>query len=135
MLKLFATSTNPTCNAPYCPSTTAGKLILFTIGDNAPGGYWSVIEIDVGIFCLCMPAMRSLLGRLFPSMFGSTKEDSSMRHTSSQKKIRTVDGPNTSFVQLISCGSTKHKKQKRRTERGGRTRNLEIKSLTLYRLS
>ncbi|KAJ5993578.1 hypothetical protein N7451_009302 [Penicillium sp. IBT 35674x] len=87
MLKLFATSTNPT---------------FFTTGDNAPGGYWSVIEIDVGIFCLCMPAMRSLLGRLFPSMFGSTKEASTIRHTSSQKIIRTVDsGPNTSFVQLI----------------------------------
>jgi hypothetical protein len=49
-----------------------------------------------------MPALRSLLGRLFPTVFGSTKEASSMRHTSSQKKIRTVDGgPNTSFVQLI----------------------------------
>ncbi|KAJ5953493.1 hypothetical protein N7454_000389 [Penicillium verhagenii] len=92
MLKLFATSTNPTW-------------------DNAPGGYWSVIEIDVGIFCLCMPAMRSLLARLFPAVFGSTKETSSMRHTSSQKKIRTVDsGPNTSVVQLIEMDNAENLK-------------------------
>lgn len=68
----------------------------------APGGYWSVIEIDVGIFCVCLPALRSLLSRLFPSVFGSTKEASSMGNPSSQKKIRSSDrGANTSFVQLI----------------------------------
>lgn len=68
----------------------------------AAGGYWSVIEIDVGIFCLCLPALRSLLGRLFPSVFGSTKEASSMGLRSSQKKIRTDNrDANTSFVQLI----------------------------------
>ncbi|OJZ84591.1 hypothetical protein ASPFODRAFT_34827 [Aspergillus luchuensis CBS 106.47] len=83
MLKIFATSTNATW-------------------DMAAGGYWSVIEIDVGIFCLCLPALRSLLGRLFPSVFGSTKEASSMGLPSSQKKIRTDNrDANTSFVQLI----------------------------------
>ncbi|KAJ5943472.1 hypothetical protein N7516_003640 [Penicillium verrucosum] len=85
MLKLFATSTNPTW-------------------DNAPGGYWSVIEIDVGIFCLCMPALRSLLGRLFPSIFGTTKGASRVGQSSNQKRVQTAgtsSGPNTSFVQLI----------------------------------
>jgi hypothetical protein len=66
-----------------------------------------VIEIDVGIFCLCMPAMRSLLGRIFPTVFGSTKGASSVGHTSSQKKIRMADsGPNTSLVQLIEMNNT-----------------------------
>ncbi|KAJ5753504.1 uncharacterized protein N7511_007657 [Penicillium nucicola] len=89
MLKLFAKSTNPSW-------------------DNAPGGYWSVIEIDVGIICLCMPAMRSLLSRLFPAVFGSTK-GTSRGHTSSQRKIRTADsGPNISFVHLIEMDNTEH---------------------------
>ncbi|KAJ5701249.1 integral membrane protein [Penicillium malachiteum] len=82
MLKMFANSTNPTW-------------------DDAAGGYWSVIEIDVGIFCLCMPALRSLLGRLIPSVFGTARDASNM-HTSSQKKIRaSVSGRDTSFVHLV----------------------------------
>ncbi|KAL2820970.1 hypothetical protein BDW59DRAFT_150387 [Aspergillus cavernicola] len=90
MLKIFATSTNPTW-------------------DNAAGGYWSVIEVDVGVFCLCMPALRSLLGRLFPSVFGSTNATTadSTGHKNSQRRIRTTDtGPNTSFVQLIEMDHT-----------------------------
>ncbi|KAL6237275.1 hypothetical protein BDW75DRAFT_204685 [Aspergillus navahoensis] len=89
MLKIFATSANPTW-------------------DNAPGGYWSVIEVDVGVFCLCMPAMRSFLSRLFPTVFGSANGASSVGHPTSQKKVRTADsGPNTSFVQLIEMDHTR----------------------------
>ncbi|KAL3474065.1 integral membrane protein [Aspergillus californicus] len=89
MLKIFATSTNPTW-------------------DNAAGGYWSVIEVDVGLFCLCMPAMRSLLGRLFPSVFGSTKGNTSAGNTGSRpKRSRTTDpGPSSSFVQLVEMDGT-----------------------------
>lgn len=59
-----------------------------------------------------MPAMRSLLGRLFPAAFGSTEEASTRRHTSSQKKIRTADsGPNTSFVQLIEMDQAENLKR------------------------
>ncbi|KAJ5174937.1 uncharacterized protein N7482_000814 [Penicillium canariense] len=95
MLKIFATSTNPTW-------------------DNAPGGYWSVIEVNVGLFCLCMPSMRSLLGRLFPSMFGSTKGNSTTANTISQKKRRnTGSGENTSFVQLIELDHTESLKDHR----------------------
>ncbi|KAH8675578.1 hypothetical protein BX600DRAFT_177444 [Xylariales sp. PMI_506] len=32
-------------------------------------GYWSTIEVPVGIICACLPAIRSLLAQLFPSMF------------------------------------------------------------------
>lgn len=107
MLKIFATSTNPTCKEPkslffsHLPRTNH----RFTIGDMAAGGYWSVIEIDVGIFCLCLPSVRSLLSRLFPRVFGSTKEASSMGHPSSQKKLRSHDR-NTSFVQLIEMDNS-----------------------------
>ncbi|KAH6689647.1 hypothetical protein F5X68DRAFT_274766 [Plectosphaerella plurivora] len=32
---------------------------------------WSTIEINVGIMCACMPALRGLLVRFFPYVFGS----------------------------------------------------------------
>jgi hypothetical protein len=34
-------------------------------------GYWSTIEISIGILCACMPAIRALFGRLFPLVFGT----------------------------------------------------------------
>ncbi|CRG86148.1 hypothetical protein PISL3812_03151 [Talaromyces islandicus] len=89
MLKIFSTSTNPTW-------------------DNAAGGYWSIVEIDVGVFILCMPALRSLLGRLLPGVFGSTKGVSSAGQNSSQKKFRRVSGnQGNSFVQLIEIDNRK----------------------------
>lgn len=58
-----------------------------------------------------MPAMRSLLGRLLPSVFGSTKGNSSMGHMSSQRKIRIPDSaPNASSVQLVEIDHMGHMK-------------------------
>ncbi|KAG8356337.1 hypothetical protein FVEN_g5656 [Fusarium venenatum] len=37
-------------------------------------GYWSTIEVPVGIICACMPAIRSLFGTLFPRVFGTTNK-------------------------------------------------------------
>ncbi|PGH00426.1 hypothetical protein GX51_05834 [Blastomyces parvus] len=45
--------------------------------DYVEMGYWSTIEIHVGIICACMPAMRSLLRRLFPSFFSYTQHQKS----------------------------------------------------------
>ncbi|CAI6332381.1 unnamed protein product [Periconia digitata] len=53
----FANSTNPTY-------------------DNCPTAYWSVLVCFVGIFCCCMPALRRLLAKLFPTCFLSTRQDS-----------------------------------------------------------
>ncbi|KAF1831964.1 hypothetical protein BDW02DRAFT_504140 [Decorospora gaudefroyi] len=53
----FATSTNPTY-------------------DNVPTAYWSVLEAFLGIFCICMPALRRFLARSFPRCFGSTQQNS-----------------------------------------------------------
>ncbi|KAF2728073.1 hypothetical protein EJ04DRAFT_569846 [Polyplosphaeria fusca] len=44
--------------------------------DNLPSGYWSMLEVNVGIFCVCMPAFRRTLARILPRMFGSTKASS-----------------------------------------------------------
>jgi hypothetical protein len=53
----FSSSTNPTY-------------------DNVPTAYWSVLEAFVGIFCICMPALRRFLAHLFPRCFGSTQTNS-----------------------------------------------------------
>jgi hypothetical protein len=63
----FASSTNPTF-------------------DNVPTAYWSVLEAFVGIFCVCMPALRRFLAALFPRCFGSTQNNSKYEH---------YDTPNT----------------------------------------
>lgn len=35
---------------------------------------WSTIEINVGIICACMPALRLVLVRAFPRILGSTRQ-------------------------------------------------------------
>ncbi|KAL2842799.1 hypothetical protein BJX68DRAFT_278171 [Aspergillus pseudodeflectus] len=35
-------------------------------------GYWSTIEIHVGVICACLPAIRALFRRIWPRMFGDT---------------------------------------------------------------
>lgn len=87
MLKEFSTSSNPTW-------------------DNAPGGFWSVVEVDAGVLILCLPSARAFLRHLFPNAFGSTNGGgmgSSSRATNSRKSGRGPGDPlkNTSFVQLI----------------------------------
>ncbi|KAK7741196.1 hypothetical protein SLS63_000749 [Diaporthe eres] len=52
-------------------------LVNFATTTNATS-YWSVLEIYVSIICCCLPAVRSLLKRAFPSCFGSS---GGSRHT------------------------------------------------------
>ncbi|KAI0889296.1 uncharacterized protein GGS22DRAFT_69641 [Annulohypoxylon maeteangense] len=41
--------------------------------DYVETGYWSTIEVPVGIICACMPAVRSLFSRALPKIFGTTR--------------------------------------------------------------
>ncbi|KAI0172174.1 hypothetical protein GGR52DRAFT_457642 [Hypoxylon sp. FL1284] len=41
--------------------------------DYVETGYWSTIEVPVGIICACMPAVRSLFSLALPKVFGSTQ--------------------------------------------------------------
>ncbi|KAF3005327.1 hypothetical protein E8E14_002347 [Neopestalotiopsis sp. 37M] len=41
--------------------------------DYVEVGYWSTIEVPVGIICACMPAVRSLFSKVLPSLFGTTR--------------------------------------------------------------
>ncbi|KAH8199303.1 hypothetical protein TruAng_006539 [Truncatella angustata] len=49
--------------------------------DYVEVGYWSTIEVPVGIICACMPAIRSLFSQVFPSMFGTTRGDTKSGYT------------------------------------------------------
>ncbi|KAL2396867.1 hypothetical protein ABEF93_004033 [Exophiala dermatitidis] len=49
--------------------------------DNVPTAYWSCLEAYVSIICCCMPAIRSLLRRVFPSCFGSSADPESQDQT------------------------------------------------------
>ncbi|KAI6084402.1 hypothetical protein F4821DRAFT_242762 [Hypoxylon rubiginosum] len=41
--------------------------------DYVEVGYWSTIEVPVGIICACMPAVRSLFSLALPKLFGTTR--------------------------------------------------------------
>ncbi|KAH8662479.1 cfem domain-containing protein [Xylariales sp. PMI_506] len=45
--------------------------------DYVETGYWSTIEVPVGVICACMPAVRSLFSQVFPNLFGTTKHNTS----------------------------------------------------------
>lgn len=46
-------------------------------GDYVEIGYWSTIECHVGVVCACLPAIRSLLRRVFPTAFGDSTQGNS----------------------------------------------------------
>ncbi|KAI1764254.1 hypothetical protein GGR53DRAFT_494441 [Hypoxylon sp. FL1150] len=41
--------------------------------DYVEVGYWSTVEVPVGIICACMPAVRSLFSMALPKLFGTTR--------------------------------------------------------------
>ncbi|KFY46047.1 hypothetical protein V495_02687 [Pseudogymnoascus sp. VKM F-4514 (FW-929)] len=40
-------------------------------------GYWSTIEVPVGVICACMPSIRALFRNVFPNIFGTTQKGQS----------------------------------------------------------
>lgn len=40
--------------------------------DFLPIGIWSIIEVCVGVICACLPAMRAVLTKLLPKVFGTS---------------------------------------------------------------
>ncbi|KAI1877994.1 uncharacterized protein JN550_000176 [Neoarthrinium moseri] len=75
--------------------------------DYVEVGYWSTIEISIGIVCACMPAIRALLSKVFPLVFGSqnrttrgpqtypyTSAKSGISHRLFNSKSSAAIGPN-----------------------------------------
>lgn len=54
---------------------------LLRADDNVPTAYWSVLEAFVSIICTCLPAVRALLRKVFPTCFGSTSDPNSESRT------------------------------------------------------
>ncbi|EFX06568.1 cfem domain containing protein [Grosmannia clavigera kw1407] len=58
-------------------------------------GYWSTIEVAVGVVCACLPAVRALFGHILPGVFGTTVRDKSeyiqQRDVFSTQRSRQAD--------------------------------------------
>ncbi|KAG8164103.1 hypothetical protein KVR01_006021 [Diaporthe batatas] len=65
--------------------------------DYVEVGYWSTIEVPVGVVCACMPAIRSLIATIFPKVFGTTQQKSNYTGVSGGSK-------QWSFARLNSSG-------------------------------
>ncbi|KAH7091696.1 CFEM domain-containing protein [Paraphoma chrysanthemicola] len=48
--------------------------------------HWSIVEINVGLICACMPAFRTLLAGVLPKVFGSTVGSSHQHQTNTRLK-------------------------------------------------
>jgi hypothetical protein len=63
---------------------------MISSGDYVLVGYWSTIEICVGIICSCMPALRLLLVYVFPSIRPSQSDSKSASKSGSNSRIRKL---------------------------------------------
>lgn len=88
-LVTFATSDNPTF-------------------DNFDIMLWSTTEMNVGIICACMPAMRQILARIWPTVFGGEQ--------SRQRYYRYGNGKDVGHVPTIGSKDVVPNIQKGRTE-------------------
>lgn len=61
--------------------------------DYVEVGYWSTMEVPVGIICACMPAVRSLFSLIFPKVFSTSKKDSSYAFASFGPSARLSSQP------------------------------------------
>ena len=76
---------------------------MFTIeGDYLGISYMSILEIDVGIICACMPTMQLLLRRAGPRLFGSTVHADSYLHPYTSSRSRTYRSTNSHHRQSKS---------------------------------
>jgi hypothetical protein len=64
---------------------------LTQLGDYVNIGYWSTIEVDVGVICACLPSIRNLLAKVFPSVL-STRNASGAKtpHYSQTRSAQSI---------------------------------------------
>ncbi|KAK7177528.1 integral membrane protein [Paraphaeosphaeria sporulosa] len=65
--------------------------------DNPPAATWSSVETNVGIVCSCLPCLRPLIARYFPSIFASSRKSSGLpahsRRRSRAAYLRQTEQP------------------------------------------
>ncbi|KAF5635816.1 CFEM domain protein [Fusarium sp. NRRL 52700] len=88
-------------------------MLMFSVEDYVEIGYWSTIEVPVGIICACMPAIRALFGIIFPKVFASTNRSKNSYANISESKQLPSDkkGGNTPQITIeteISTSYSRH---------------------------
>lgn len=68
-------------------------------------GYWSTIEVHVGIICACMPAIRQLLRNIFPASLGSTSLDSEPTTSAYAFGSKRISSPISMLPQILHASS------------------------------
>lgn len=63
------------------------NLHLIIIGDNVDVFHWSCIEIATAIICSCLPALRAMMGWLYPALLGGN-------HSSAGPSSKSFPTPN-----------------------------------------
>ena len=51
---------------------------LTSLGELVPLTNWSLIELDIGVICVCMPALRILITRVVPDLIKTSRERDSL---------------------------------------------------------
>lgn len=46
------------------------KTTIDPIWDSGKTSYWSIVELNVGILCACLPTLRPLIMKLAPGLLG-----------------------------------------------------------------
>lgn len=70
--------------------------------DYVEVGYWSTIEVPVGIICACMPAVRSLFSLVFPKVFATSRKGSTYGFGSVGPSLKLSSHPKSSVNKQIS---------------------------------
>ncbi|KAH8904863.1 hypothetical protein BR93DRAFT_938950 [Coniochaeta sp. PMI_546] len=70
--------------------------------DYVETGYWSTIEVPVGIICACMPAVRSLFSLFFPKVFSTSRKGSSYGFGSVGPSLKLSSQPKLASNKQIS---------------------------------
>jgi hypothetical protein len=74
-------------------------------------GYWSTIEVPVGIICACLPAVRQLFSKVFPQMFGTTRPDNSYAYGSRVGTSKLSANPGRMGASTVNSGNIKIKQE------------------------
>jgi len=80
-----------------CSPPNAALLTLISIGDYVPFGYFTDLEFNIGIACICMPSVRVVMRRYFPNCGMATTEGNSVTAPSNQPAPRLVKVPAKTF--------------------------------------
>jgi hypothetical protein len=64
--------------------------------DNVPTSYWSVIELNTGILCACLPTLRPLLRKFTGGLSGNSSRDYPHHHHHHSKEGGGGTGGNSS---------------------------------------